>query len=183
MNTTALNAVVVAQATIPSPLGTLLLAATRRGLAGCWFADQAHHPGVLAAPERETDTFIARAAAELDAYWQDAAGARFSVPLDPQGTPFQQAVWRALLAIPSGSATSYGALARLLGKPQALRAVGAAVGRNPVGILIPCHRVLGSDGSLTGYAGGLHRKTELLEREGLGRRGPPAAIRREVAMA
>ena len=96
---------------------------------------------------------------------QDAAGARFSVPLDPQGTPFQQAVWRALLAIPSGSATSYGALARLLGKPQALRAVGAAVGRNPVGILIPCHRVVRSDGALSGYRWGIERKRTLIARE------------------
>jgi O-6-methylguanine DNA methyltransferase len=146
-------------------------------LAGCWFADQAHHPGVLAAPEAETDAFISRAAAELDAYWQDAAVAHFSVPLDPQGTPFQQAVWQALLAIPAGSATSYGALARLLGRPQALRAVGAAVGRNPVGILIPCHRA--------GQRRLAHRscRRPAPKDRAVGARGPrparpPAAIRR-----
>jgi len=183
MNTTTLNTALVAQATIPSPLGNLLLAATPRGLAGCWFDGQAHHPGTLAAPQVASDRFIAQAADELDAYWQDAGGTRFRVPLDPQGTPFQQAVWGALAAIPVGSVTSYGALARHLGKPLALRAVGAAVGRNPVGILIPCHRVLGSDGSLTGYAGGLHRKTDLLQREGVGPRSPRAAARREAVAA
>jgi len=183
MNTTILNTALVAQATIPSPLGKLLLAATPRGLAGCWFDGQAHHPGTLAAPQVASDRFIAQAADELDAYWQDAVGTRFRVPLDPQGTPFQQAVWGALVAISVGSVTSYGALARQLGKPLALRAVGAAVGRNPVGILIPCHRVLGSDGSLTGYAGGLHRKTELLQREGVGPRSPRVAARREEVAA
>ncbi|HJV68276.1 methylated-DNA--[protein]-cysteine S-methyltransferase [Ideonella sp.] len=182
MNTT-LNTVVVAQATIPTPLGAMLLAATAHGLAGCWFTDQAHHPGVLAAPVRPGNHHIAQAADELDAYWQDAAGSRFRVPLDPQGTAFQQAVWQALLAIPAGSATSYGALARQLGRPQAMRAVGAAVGRNPLGIIVPCHRVLGSDGSLTGYAGGLHRKTELLQREGFGRRRPGAMAEREMVAA
>ena len=87
------------------------------------------------------------------------------MPLDAQGTPFQQAVWRALLAIPSGATTSYGALARALGSPTAVRAVGAAVGRNPLSVVVPCHRVLGADGSLTGYAGGLDRKTALLTLE------------------
>lgn len=182
MNTTSLNTVVVAQATIATPLGTMLLAATRQGLAGCWFTGQSHHPGLLAAPASADDRFIAQAARELHAYWRDAAGTRFRVPLDPQGTPFQQAVWQALLGIPAGTATSYGALARQLGRPQAMRAVGAAVGRNPLGIIVPCHRVLGSDGSLTGYAGGLHRKTELLQREGLGRArtSAPAAARKAV---
>lgn len=156
----------VAQATLPSPLGPMLLAATARGLAGCWFTDQAHHPGTLDAPVDAGQAFIARAAKELGAYWQDAAGARFGVSLDPQGTAFQQAVWQALQAIPCGAGSTYAAIARELGKPQATRAVGAAVGRNPLSILIPCHRVLGSDGSLTGYDGGLDRKRDLLRREG-----------------
>lgn len=156
----------VAQATLPSPLGPMLFAATERGLAGCWFTDQAHHPGVLDAPIDADNPFIAQAARELDAYWRGAAGCTFSVPLDPQGTPFQQAVWRALLAIPCGTSSTYAAIAGQLGKPQAMRAVGAAVGRNPLSILVPCHRVLGSDGSLTGYAGGLGRKQDLLRREG-----------------
>ncbi len=170
---------IVAQATLPSPLGPMLFAATARGLAGCWFTDQAHHPGVLNAPVNTDDPFIARAAKELSAYWQEAAGCAFSVPLDPQGTPFQQAVWRALLAIPCGTSSTYAAIARQLDKPQAMRAVGAAVGRNPLSILIPCHRVLGSDGSLTGYAGGLGRKRDLLRREGC-RTGEPVGGRADA---
>lgn len=166
MNTPRLDPLVVAQATIPSPLGPMLLAATARGLAGCWFTDQAHHPGVLAAPQAPQDRFIAQAARELAAYWQDAAATRFRVALDPQGTPFQQAVWQALLDIPAGATSTYSTLARALGRPLAGRAVGAAVGRNPLSIIVPCHRVLGSDGSLTGYAGGLPRKQDLLAREG-----------------
>ena len=83
------------------------------------------------------------------------------------GTAFQQAVWRALLAIPFGATTSYGALSAVLGKPAAMRAVGGAVGRNPLGIIVPCHRVIGASGSLTGYAGGLDRKIALLQREGV----------------
>ena len=166
---TRLDSCLVAQATLSSPLGPLLLAATARGLAGAWFTDQAHHPGPLKAPEQVDNGFILQAARELAAYWQDAAGTRFSVPLDPQGTPFQQAVWEALLAIPAGETSTYALLARDLGQPKAMRAVGAAVGRNPLSIIIPCHRVLGSDGSLTGYAGGLQRKQDLLGREGRAR--------------
>lgn len=156
----------VAQAMIASPLGPLLLAATARGLAGAWFTDQAHHPGALEAPEDPANAFIQQAAQELGAYWQDATGSRFGVPMDPQGTDFQRAVWQALLSIPVGRSSTYAALAAQIHKPQAMRAVGAAVGRNPLSILIPCHRVLGSDGSLTGYAGGLDRKLNLLQREG-----------------
>ena len=166
MNTLA--STLVAQALVPSPLGPIQLAATARGLAGCWFTDQRHHPGPIDAPDAPRNAFIAQAVRELDAYWQDTLIAHFEVPLDPLGTPFQQAVWQALLRIPLGSSTSYGAIARELGRPQAMRAVGAAVGRNPLGIIIPCHRVLGSDGALTGYAGGLDRKVDLLRREGLG---------------
>jgi methylated-DNA-[protein]-cysteine S-methyltransferase len=166
MNTHRLHPLLVAQATIASPLGPLLLASTARGMAGCWFTDQAHHPGPLAAPHRPDDRFIVQAQRELDAYWQDAAGTRFSVALDPQGTPFQQAVWQALLDIPAGRTSTYATLAGALGRPLAGRAVGSAVGRNPLSIIVPCHRVLGSDGSLTGYAGGLPRKQDLLAREG-----------------
>ena len=94
--------------------------------------------------------------------------AGFDLALDlGGGTPFQQAVWQALLRIPRGQTASYVALARSIGKPQAVRAVGAAVGRNPLSVVVPCHRVLGSDGSLTGYAGGLERKQALLRLEGI----------------
>jgi methylated-DNA-[protein]-cysteine S-methyltransferase len=92
---------------------------------------------------------------------------QFDLPLDlSHGTAFQQSVWQALLAIAPGRTTSYGALALAVGKPAAVRAVGAAVGRNPISVIVPCHRVLGADGSLTGYAGGLERKRALLELEG-----------------
>ena len=92
----------------------------------------------------------------------------FDLPLDlAGGTAFQQAVWQALLRIPRGQTTSYGALARQMDRPTAVRAVGAAVGRNPLSMVVPCHRVLGKDGSLTGYAGGLDRKTALLRLEGV----------------
>lgn len=156
----------VAQARLDTPLGPLLLAATDAGLAGAWFEAQAHHPGPLAAPVDAGHRFIAQAARELAAYWRDATGAPFSVPLDPQGTDFQRAVWRALRAIPAGRCSSYGALAAQVGRPAAVRAVGAAVGRNPLSVIVPCHRVLGRDGALTGYAGGLARKLDLLRREG-----------------
>ena len=90
----------------------------------------------------------------------------FGIALDPQGTPFQQRVWQALLRIPIGRLSTYGEIARELGLPAAARAVGAAVGRNPIGIIVPCHRVIGSNGSLTGYAAGLPRKESLLRLEG-----------------
>ncbi|MFZ5548972.1 MAG: methylated-DNA--[protein]-cysteine S-methyltransferase [Pseudomonadota bacterium] len=156
----------VAQATIDSPLGPLLLAATAQGLAGAWFTDQAHHPGVLNAPQDAGNRFVRQAAGELSAYWQNGQIGGFSVQMDPQGTDFQRAVWQALLQIPTGRCSTYAALAVQIGKPAAMRAVGAAVGRNPLSVIIPCHRVLGSDGSLTGYAGGLVRKLDLLRREG-----------------
>jgi methylated-DNA-[protein]-cysteine S-methyltransferase len=171
----------VAQATLDSPLGTLIAAATTQGLAGLWFVDQQHHPGALAAPVDPEQRWIAQVTAELAAYWawqgtvggspgaaaMAASPPAFKVALDPQGTPFQRAVWQALLTIPFGSTTTYGAIAAQAGSPAAVRAAGAAIGRNPVGIVIPCHRVIGRDGSLTGYAGGLDRKRQLLEIEGV----------------
>ncbi|MCE2916871.1 MAG: methylated-DNA--[protein]-cysteine S-methyltransferase [Rubrivivax sp.] len=163
----------VAQARLDSPLGPLLAAATAQGLAGLWFDGQRHHPGELIAPLRPDDPHIAATRQQLADYWRGRRRA-FDLTLDPQGTPFQQSVWRMLCGIACGATTSYGAIARALARPQAMRAVGAAVGRNPLSIVVPCHRVLGQDGSLTGYAGGLDRKTALLalEREGQ----PPAAL-------
>ncbi len=161
-----MNTNFAAQCRIDTPLGPMRLAATTRGLAGAWFDGQAHHPGALDAPEQPQQRWLAQGAAELQAYLAGRRNA-FSVPLDPQGTPFQQAVWQQLRAIPRGAVSSYGALAQALGRPQAARAVGAAVGRNPLSVLVPCHRVLGRDGSLTGYAGGLPRKQALLALEGV----------------
>jgi methylated-DNA-[protein]-cysteine S-methyltransferase len=153
-----------AQLRIASPLGPLLLARTRDGLAGAWFENQKHHPAPIAAPERDDDALLCRAARELEAYF-DGDEAGFDVPLDLHGTPFQRAVWGELLKLERGATCSYGDIARRLGRPTAGRAVGAAVGRNPVSIIVPCHRVVGSTGSLTGYAGGLERKTALLRIE------------------
>ncbi len=158
-----------AQMRYASPLGPLLLVRTEKGLAGAWFEAQKHHPAPLAAPMRDDDPLLRRAATQLAAYFAGGA-ASFDLPLDLLGTPFQRSVWQALLAIERGSTCSYGDIARKLGSPTAGRAVGAAVGRNPVSVIVPCHRVLGSTGALTGYAGGLERKIALLRLEAA--RGP-----------
>jgi methylated-DNA-[protein]-cysteine S-methyltransferase len=111
---------------------------------------------------------LLQAAAQVNEYFAGAR-TRFDLPLDlSHGTPFQQSVWHALLRLPYGDTTSYAALSAAIGTPAAVRAVGAAVGRNPISVIVPCHRILGSDGSLTGYAGGLDRKRQLLTLEGRG---------------
>ena len=149
-----------------SPLGTMRLAATDQGLAGVWFVGQRHGPDGSGWREDAGHPVLRETVAQLRAYFAGER-TRFELPLDLQaGTPFQQSVWQALLAIPRGGTTSYAQIARQVGKPQAARAIGAAVGRNPVSIIVPCHRVLGTGGSLTGYAGGLERKTALLKLEG-----------------
>jgi len=155
-----------AQARLDTPLGTMTAAATEQGLAGLWFDGQSHHPGPLNAPDRPGQRWLVAAAQALDAYF---AGEDLPVDLqfDLQGTAFQQAVWQVLLALPSGHTCSYSAIAQRTGRPTAMRAVGAAVGRNPVSVLVPCHRVLGRNGGLTGYAGGLERKRALLVHEGV----------------
>ncbi|MEY2838082.1 MAG: hypothetical protein RJB60_381 [Pseudomonadota bacterium] len=160
-----MNAPLTAQSRITTPLGPMTLAATAHGLAGAWFDGQAHHPGPLAAPLEADNRFLAQATRELAEYF-GALRHHFDVPLDPQGTAFQLAVWQVLRSIPCGALHRYGEIARQLGKPNAARAVGAAVGRNPVSVIVPCHRVVGQDGSLTGYAGGLPRKEALLRLEG-----------------
>ena len=153
-----------AQSRIASPLGPLLLARTADGLAGVWFDDQKHHPGRLDASQVDDDPVLARTAAQLQAYF-DGAIESFDLPLDLQGSAFQRAVWAALLAIEAGSTRSYADIARAIGAPRSVRAVGSAVGRNPVSVIVPCHRVVGSGGALTGYAGGLERKRALLALE------------------
>jgi methylated-DNA-[protein]-cysteine S-methyltransferase len=152
----------------PSAQGNLYLAATERGLAGVWFTDQRHLPDV-SNWQRQNDvaqlSILKDAQQQLQAYFEGRLQ-QFDLPLDlSAGTPFQQAVWQALLKIPFGKTTSYGALSISIGKPLAVRAVGTAIGRNPIGIIVPCHRVVGADGSLTGYAGGLHRKEAFLTLE------------------
>lgn len=154
---------------IATPLGEMLLAATERGLAGAWFTHGQRDLPDSASWRNEApdDTLLRRAAQQLHEYF-DAQRHDFDLPLDLQqsGTPFQQAVWRALLAIRWGETCSYAAVAAAIQRPRAVRAVGLAVGRNPVSLIVPCHRVIGSNGSLTGYGGGLDRKIALLALEG-----------------
>jgi methylated-DNA-[protein]-cysteine S-methyltransferase len=150
-----------------SPVGTLTLAADDdERLCRLEFGEWS--PRARAAEivrVEEADGVIAETLQQLDEYF---AGTRrdFDVPLAPHGTLFQLAVWDALRAIPYGETTSYGDIARSVGRPNAVRAVGQANGRNPIAIIVPCHRVIGSDRSLTGYGGGIERKRYLLGLEG-----------------
>ena len=161
----------IVQARIPSPLGTIAIAATAKGLTGLWFTENQRYlpPGLTgpaAWPEEPDHPVLKQARQQLGQYF---AGQRshFDVPLDLScGTAFQQSVWQALLAIAQGEVVSYGEVGRRIGNPAAVRAVGGAVGRNPVSIIVPCHRVMGANGALTGYGGGLARKTALLRLEG-----------------
>ena len=146
----------------PSPLGDLLLAADDDGrLTGLYLPDHRHGPS--ADPARDGARFAA-AHEQLDAYFTGELEA-FDLPLAPEGTPFQRRVWDELTRIPFGETISYGELARRLGDERLVRAVGTANGRNPISIVIPCHRVIGADGSLVGYGGGLERKRWLLDHE------------------
>ena len=146
----------------PSPLGEILLGFDGEALCGLHFVGQKYQPAIGDCGERDDAHPIARrTAAWLQRYFAGEAES-CDVPLRLEGTAFQRAVWQALLGIEHGRTATYGELARRIGRPAAVRAVGAAVGRNPVSILVPCHRVVGSDGTLTGYAGGLARKTALL---------------------
>ncbi len=162
MNTTHITA----QCRLDTPLGPMTAAATEAGLAGLWFDGQAHHPGPLAAPLQPEQRWLRAANVSLTRYFNDQPNSLRGLKLDLRGTDFQRAVWQALLAIAPGQTRSYGQIAAQAGSPAAVRAAGAAVGRNPVSVLVPCHRVLGASGGLTGYAGGLARKQALLQREG-----------------
>ncbi len=153
---------------VDTALGPMLAALGEHGLAGLWFVDQRHYPVVDGWVMDGDDRLFAALAAELDEYLRGRRR-EFAVPLDlSRGTPFQQAVWRALLAVPYGARSTYGRIAAEIGRPAAARAVGAAVGRNPIGIIVPCHRVFGADDSPTGYAGGIHRKIALRRLEAAG---------------
>jgi methylated-DNA-[protein]-cysteine S-methyltransferase len=150
---------------VDSPLGPLTLVVTDVGaLAALYMTDQQHGPAPDADLGERDDTVAADAVAQLAAYF---AGNRttFELPLDPSGTEFQRRVWEALRDIPYGTTETYGHLAERIGSPRGTRAVGAATGRNPIGIIVPCHRLVGSTGDLTGYAGGLDRKRWLLDLE------------------
>jgi methylated-DNA-[protein]-cysteine S-methyltransferase len=145
----------------PSPLGELLLAASERGLCGLYFPEHRHFAGPAQWQRDDAHALLQEAARQLDAYFE---GKRkdFALPLDLQGTAFQRLVWQQLLQLPHGATSTYARHAQAIGAASAARAVGAAIGRNPVSIIVPCHRVLGSDGALAGYAGGLERKRHLL---------------------
>ena len=148
-----------------SPLGQILLVANDAALTGLHFAGEKYYPAIASEWLRQPDAkIILRARKQLDDYF---AGTRkqFDLPVDPAGTAFQRGVWRALQKIPYGVTANYGAVAKRIGKPSASRAVGAANGRNPISIVIPCHRVIGTNGDLTGYAGGIDRKAALLRLE------------------
>lgn len=154
----------VRYAVMDSPIGPLTLIGDGAALSGLYM--ELHTPAARSVPPGAVhdDAAFPVARAQLGEYF---AGERtaFDLPLRLAGTPFQLEVWEALRAIPYGETTSYGELARRIGRPAAVRAVGLANGRNPVSIVVPCHRVIGSNGSLTGYGGGLDRKRHLLALE------------------
>lgn len=146
-----------------SPIGELTLTAVDGVLTGVHMNEQRHTPKLPADCERD-DGGLAHVVAQLEAYFAGTL-TDFDLPMAMHGTDFQRRVWAALCEIPYGETISYGELARWVGNPKASRAVGLANGRNPLAIVVPCHRVIGADGSLTGYGGGLERKVWLLEHE------------------
>jgi methylated-DNA-[protein]-cysteine S-methyltransferase len=152
--------------TFDSPLGRIRLAANPQGLCGVWFEGHEDSPDASHWAPDPNHALLQQATRQLGEYF---AGQRrqFDLPLDlSAGTPFQQSVWRALLDIAFGQTCSYGTVSAAIGKPTAVRAVGGAIGRNPLSIVVPCHRVIGANGALTGYSGGMQRKVALLQLEG-----------------
>jgi methylated-DNA-[protein]-cysteine S-methyltransferase len=158
-----MNVMKLFETSMSSPLGRLRLVAGDEGLVGVYLPDHRGVPPIEAEPV-ERHALLDRARAQLAEYF---AGARqsFSLPLAPCGTRMQRLVWDELAKIPFGARRSYGELARAIGRPQAARAVGSANAKNPLSVIVPCHRVVGASGELTGYAGGLTAKQWLLEHE------------------
>jgi methylated-DNA-[protein]-cysteine S-methyltransferase len=153
---------------VDSPIGRLLLIGDGQALTGLWMIDASRHEAKGAWEFTPRPEVFREVVAQLEAYFAGDLK-EFSLPLAPSGSPFQLAVWTELTKIPYGSTISYGDIARALGKRiVASRAVGLANGSNPISVIVPCHRVIGSDGSLTGYGGGLERKELLLRLEGGG---------------
>jgi methylated-DNA-[protein]-cysteine S-methyltransferase len=151
--------------TVSSPIGDLLLTCDGEALTGLHMALRAGKPAPRPQPEwRRDDSAFRPIRSQLDAFFAGELRV-FNLALRMAGTPFQRLVWQGLLTIPFGATMSYAELARRIGHPGSARAVGAANGRNPIGIVVPCHRVIGADGTLTGYGGGLDRKQWLLEHE------------------
>ncbi len=162
----------------PSPLGKIVVAGDRAGLR--WLEFQRRRDGWFSIPRdwEEDGSFplLLRAEEQLQSYFEGKRRS-FCLPLAPVGTPFQQRVWAELQKIPFGEIVSYSELARRCGRPRAIRAAGAANGKNPISIVIPCHRVVGKNGALTGYGGGLRKKQALLELERAPRYGVPGHLR------
>ncbi|MFW6091792.1 MAG: methylated-DNA--[protein]-cysteine S-methyltransferase, partial [Actinomycetota bacterium] len=161
--------------TVDSPIGPLVVTADADGVAGVWMDAPSYWADGGPPGAHRDDGALAEVRRQLDEYF---AGERtvFDVPLNPSGTPFQLRVWEALREIPYGTVCSYGELAGRLGSPGASRAVGLANGRNPIPIIVPCHRVIGASGALTGYGGGLERKRFLLDLEAGVASGQPALL-------
>lgn len=156
-----------ALADIDTPLGAMTALVTPRGLAALWFdARERYAAQLVDAREDPSHPHIAAARRWLDTYWAEQDPGGIEVPLDLHGTLFQRAVWQVLLQIPFGRTFTYGQVAARVGNGAVPRATGSACGANPVGVIVPCHRVLGANGSLTGFAAGLPRKTALLQHEG-----------------
>lgn len=157
----------IAQSHIDTPMGVMTALITARGLAGLWFDGQTGSVADLEVPEDDANEHAVAAREWLGGYWSGGEPDIGKLKLDMHGTLFQRAVWRELVAIGHGRTRTYGEIAQRVGEPSAARAAGAACGANPVAIIVPCHRVIGSNGSLTGYAGGLPRKLALLKHEGV----------------
>ena len=158
------------QSLIPTPIGDILILCSGKGLRGCWFIGQSHFPRD-ALDQCSTDLTIGMrfhqtVKRQLDLYFNNQID-KFEIELDlnSMGTPFQMEVWHALLSIPFGQTVSYSDISRKINRPNSTRAVGAAIGKNPISVIIPCHRVIGANGNLTGYAGGIERKKYLLNLE------------------
>ena len=153
----------IATRIIASPVGELVILASEVGVTGLYFGHRIERAGL---PTDDPSKVSLNAAQKQLGEYFSGKRRSFDLPLDPHGTDFQQSVWAQLRQIPFGETASYGDLAGRLGKPGAMRAVGLANGANPISIIVPCHRVIGADGSLTGFGGGLDIKRRLLEHEG-----------------
>jgi len=154
----------LARRDITTPLGALTLVATTRGVAGAYFDDHRRRPDIENFPTDGAEAVLDAAESAYRAYF-DGGAAEVNVHGDAAGTDFQRSVWAELSRIPAGETRTYAQIADAIGRPSAVRAVAGAIGANPLTIAVPCHRVVGSDGSLTGYAGGLERKRWLLDHE------------------
>ena len=157
----------IARAEIDTPLGPMTALATTHGLAALLFGSDKYHPGPFDVPIDAANRHVQAAHRWLDTSWAGREPDTAALSFDLHGTAFQRAVWQVLLQIPLGRTWTYGEVATKVGHGAVPRATGTAIGRNPVAVIVPCHRVIGANGSLTGYAGGLPLKEKLLQREGV----------------